>query len=88
VPLLEWFPQQPHHLLKADGRTLKAGGTFEAAPKDVGTLLASPDIRKAPAPPKPPEAESKAEPKTTPKTTQQTQSPIGQSAQSQPDRRP
>jgi len=43
--LLEWFPQQPHHLLEADGRTLTAGDTFEVSEEDAQVLLGNPDIR-------------------------------------------
>lgn len=42
---LEFWPQQQHHLLVAGGRTIKAGGTFEASDEDAEGLLANPEIR-------------------------------------------
>lgn len=42
---LEFWPQQQHHLLVAGGRTIVAGGTFEASEEDAIELLANPEIR-------------------------------------------
>lgn len=47
MPLLQFWPTQPHYLLEADGRTLTAGETFEASEKDAEMLLGNPDIRLA-----------------------------------------
>ena len=45
MPTLEWFPEQPHHLLEVDGETLEAGDTFEASEEDAEALLSNPEIR-------------------------------------------
>lgn len=47
MPTLQWWPQQPNHLLQVDGETLEAGDTFTASDEDAEQLLENPEIRVA-----------------------------------------
>lgn len=45
MPTLEFFPQQPHHLLQIGDEIIEAGERFDASDEDADTLLANPEIR-------------------------------------------
>jgi hypothetical protein len=45
MPTIEFWPEQPHHLLQAGGETLEAGDTFEASEEDLESLLSNPELR-------------------------------------------
>jgi hypothetical protein len=94
---LQFWPQQPHHLLKAGGRTLTAGKTFEASEEDVEELLANPEIRRVEGAKKPvvpavatDEQKTDNEPAREPdkKLQAQTQSPGRAERSTLTDRRP